>query len=463
MRTRENKNERDRPIIKNVVYLDFRAELSAFDKYYYFGNLKNSRAKNKQEYLRTKSSSLNNLFTGKKTKIYSNTRVLNDPVESLSSEELEWISFVLGRKYISGKSVLHELFRNEGYSILFQTDFAKYSEAVAGSGEMAVVRLVREVLAANNYSLILLDEPEVSLHPGAQERLKLFLLEQIKLKKHQVVLTSHSPSIVKGLPKEAIKVFYQNPRNGRFLVRENLTSEEAFYHIEFPITKRKNIIVEDILAQEIVSGVLQKMGDATNNLFNVRFNPGGESVLKKEFISVFCREKRTDDFIFFDGDQSPSFPHFDWQTFAVSDINVDYLKLKIKEQTNENIKFSVDGGTKGKKEKQQLELLKSYLDFYLTNVFYLPKSVPEDIIWNQEFAINQIRALISDSKEEDRLIKELEIILDMKQKFAFMSQIILGNRNSDSILSIQRQFIQRWLNHQNEDFEAIRKTLSEII
>lgn len=463
MRTRADKNERDKPIIKNVVYLDFRSELSAFDKYFYFGNLKNSSARNKQEYLRRKSSSLDNLFTGKKTKIHSSTRALNDPIEKLTPLELEWVSYVLGRNYISGISVLHELFRNEGYSVLFQTDFAKYSEAVAGSGEMAVVRLVREVLAAKNYSLILLDEPEVSLHPGAQERLKLFLLEQIKLKKHQVVLTSHSPSIVKGLPKEAIKVFYQNPRNGRFLISENLSPEEAFYHIEFPITKRKNIIVEDILAQEIVRGVLEKMGDATKNLFNVRFNPGGESVLKKEFITVFCREENTDNFIIFDGDQSPDSPHFDWQSFATSDINVTYLKTKIKEQTTEDIKFSVDGGSKGGNQKQQLELLKSYLDFYLTNVFYLPKSVPEDIIWNQGFAINQIRALISDTNEEDRLMAELEIISDMKKKFAFVTEIILGNSNSDSILNVQRQFTQRWLNHQNEDFEAIRNTISDII
>nr|WP_222942437.1 AAA family ATPase [Arenibacter arenosicollis] len=463
MRTREEKNERDKPIIKNVVYLDFRSELSAFDKYFYFGNLKNSRARNKQEYLRRRSSSLNKLFTGKVSKISSSTRDLNKQVETLNSNELKWISFVLGRHYIKATSVLHSLFRNEGYSVLFQTDFAKYSEAVAGSGEMAVVRLVREVLAAQNYSLILLDEPEVSLHPGAQERLKLFLLEQIKIKKHQVVLTSHSPSIVKGLPKEAIKVFYQNPRNGRFLISENLSPEEAFYHIEFPVFKKKNIFVEDILAQEIVTGVLEKMGDATKNLFNVRFNPGGVSVIKKEFISVFCREENTENFIFFDGDQSPDSPHFDWQSFIASDINVTYLRTKIKEQTTEDIKFSVDGGSKGGNQKQQLELLKSYLDFYLTHVFYLPKSVPEDIIWNQEFAINQIRALISDKNDEDVLIAELEIISDMKKKFAFITKIILGDSSSDSILSVQRQFIQRWLNHQNEDFDNIQNTISDLI
>ncbi len=463
MKTRTNRNDRDKPIKKNVVYLDFRSELSAFDKYYYFGNLKFSKARNKQEYLRRKSSSLNKLFTGKVKTINSSTRALNEPVELFTNDELNWISFVLGRKYTKGISVLHELFRNEGYFILFQTNFAKYSEAVAGSGEMAVVRLVREVLAAEDYSLILLDEPEVSLHPGAQNRLKIFLLDQIKRKKHQIVLTSHSPTMVKGLPKEAVKVFYQNPRNGRFLVKENLTPEEAFYHIEFPIDNRKNIIVEDILAQEIVNSVLDKMGEATRNLFNVRYNPGGESVIKKEFITVFCRNANLNDYILFDGDQRPTSPHYNWADFATSDLTIDFLKNKINEQTGEKIKFSVDGGQNGRNQTQQLELLKSYLDFYRTNVFYLPKQIPEEIIWNDEFAKIQIKALIPNDNQVNHLIAELAKIVEVKRKFALIAEIVQGNSSSDSITSIHRQFIQRWLNHENEDFKIIEELIKVIV
>jgi len=320
---------RDQPLDKPVLYLDFRAELSAFDKFFYFGNTDNSTARNKQEFIRKKSVSLQKLFTGERVQINSSKYALNEPLEELTSDELDWISFILGREYLEGKSVKHRLYRNEGYSVLFKTNHANYSEAMAGSGEVAVVRLVKEVLAAENNSLILLDEPEVSLHPGAQTRLTLFLLDQIRRKKHQIVFTSHSPSIVKGLPKEAIKVFYQNPGNGRFLVKENLTPEEAFFHIEFPVDNRKNIVVEDVLAQEIVSGVLDKMGEETKSLFNVKFNPGGETVIKKEFITVFCREQNSQDFVFFDGDQQPGNPHFDWRTIPIADLTVENLKTKI--------------------------------------------------------------------------------------------------------------------------------------
>jgi ABC-type uncharacterized transport system ATPase subunit len=168
---------------------------------------------------------------------------------------------------------------------------------------MAVVRLVQEVLKASDYSLIILDEPEVSLHPGAQERLINFLLEEIKRKKHQVVITSHSPSIIKNLPKEAIKVLYQNPNGGRFLVKENLLPEEAFFHIEFSNENKKRVYFEDKLAKEIFGQVLKTLGAEKESLFVLDYNPGGCNVMCSEFIPVYCREDNSNNFVAFDGDQ----------------------------------------------------------------------------------------------------------------------------------------------------------------
>ena len=64
-------------------------------------------------------------------------------------------------------------------------------------------------LAENENSLIILDEPEVSLHPGAQEELKIFLLEQILIKRLQIIISTHSPKFSEFLPDDAIKLFYQ--------------------------------------------------------------------------------------------------------------------------------------------------------------------------------------------------------------------------------------------------------------
>lgn len=119
-----------------------------------------------------------------------------------------------------------------------------YSEANAGSGEIAVVQLVRRVESAKEYSMVLLDEPEVSLHPGAQENLKEYLLEAIKNKKLQVVISSHSPSLINGLPNSAIKLFKTN-EYGKFFVQEDVHFEEAFFDIENKVSNKKMIFCED--------------------------------------------------------------------------------------------------------------------------------------------------------------------------------------------------------------------------
>lgn len=453
--------KRDQPLEKDVVYIDFRAELSAFDKYFYFGNTKGISTRTKQEFIRKKSKQLQRIVSGEKPFYSTRSGRTNRPLRVFTQEELKWISFILGKKYVAGQFLEHTFFRNYGYTVIFNTDYARYSEAFAGSGEVAVVRLVIRILEAKPYSLILLDEPEVSLHPGAQERMKIFLLEQIKNKKHQIVLASHSPSIVDGLPKESIKVFYQNPNTGRFLVKENLTSSEAFYHIEFPITDKKDILVEDILSNEIILAVLTDLGEETKGIFNVKYNPGGESVIKKEFIPVFCRDNDRKSFIFFDGDQNFVEAHYDWRSFSSSDLTIENLRNRIKEQTHEDIKFSVDSLGNSGNDNQQLELLKRYLDFYLNKVFYFPKNTPEEMIWDDNLSDVMAKTVLDhDGYAEYR--REISSTSNYKDKFSTYSKYMSGNNSSEDIFSAQKNFIQKWINNKNQDYHEIVSYINQV-
>ena len=445
---------RDEPIRKNVVYLDFRSELSAFDKFFYFGNTKGSKARNKQEFIRRKSTFLSKALSNNSyiARAPHGTN-LNKPVEHLSENELNIISYILGRNYINATSVLHSFFRNEGYSVLFKTSHAKYSEAFAGSGEMAVVRLVKEVVNAPEFSLIILDEPEVSLHPGAQKRLTDFLLEEIKKKKHQIILTTHSPALIKGLPKEAIKVLYQNPESGRFSVKENLFPEEAFYHIEFNNDTKKKLYFEDKLAREIFQEVIDSLGVEKANLFSLIYNPGGCTTINKEFITVFCREYPSINYVIFDGDQKPR-ESYDWRkSLAHAELNVDNLKNKVRDLTNIDISFSVDGGNAGGNENQKIELYKKYLDYYLTNVFYLPKNIPEEIIWNTDTARNFINGIYQE--EVDDKLTELSNITNLKDRFSLLCKFIYNENTSDMIFILQKMFIRAWIQKKDENYNHI--------
>jgi len=169
--------------------------LSAFDQYFYFGNFRSSKTlKTKQDVLRKYSKFLKKAIDND-TVEKTNQRKNKIPVQ-LTASELSTISKILGKTYQKCKLLTHDFNGTDGVTIYFNTNQLDYSEAYAGRGEYAVVKLVYEVNRAADNSLIILDEPEVSLHPGAQEELKLFLLNAVLTKKLQVIISTHSPKFV---------------------------------------------------------------------------------------------------------------------------------------------------------------------------------------------------------------------------------------------------------------------------
>ncbi|ALP38198.1 hypothetical protein ASL14_20515 [Paenibacillus sp. IHB B 3084] len=159
--------QRSAPIEKELVYIDFRKELSAFDKFFYFGNIDHLKSKSRQDYLRLKSVELKNLIdSGEIHEVRGKPQ--NKAVIHLTDPEIQAIRSILQENYVDIKLINHKLFQRWGTSVVWSKDGFTYSEAHAGSGEIAIVILVHKILNAQPNSLILLDEPEVSLHPGAQ-------------------------------------------------------------------------------------------------------------------------------------------------------------------------------------------------------------------------------------------------------------------------------------------------------
>jgi len=76
-----------------------------------------------------------------------------------------------------------------------------YSGFHQGAGETTVAELLEADLP--QYSLVLIDEIESSLHPRAQRRLLRDLAERCRERQLQIILTTHSPYILEELPAEA--------------------------------------------------------------------------------------------------------------------------------------------------------------------------------------------------------------------------------------------------------------------
>lgn len=421
-------------IEKNVVYLDFRADLSAYDKLFYHGELRNkpSTLKNKKDLIRTRSYHLKLAIEkkNKSYKYYDVERILGDNENRvLSHDELTEISTIIGRNYSEISLIRHSFFNCDAYTSILKVPGLIYSEAFAGSGEFAVVRLVVGVMTAPERSLILLDEPEVSLHPGAQDRLMAFLSKMVKLKKHQIVISTHSPAIVRCLPQDAIKVFTMGSNGKIGIPSQKALPEEAFFYLGEPLPGKIMVVVEDALAKEIVLRAIRLAGEAIAQILDVRFFSGGAQTTWAHYIPAFSAENRSDILVLLDGDKRPANEIPDPDTISKADEGL--LKQIILDVTGADVSFKIDGGDGGANVQQLRKQQREFLRWAKQNVSYLPGSgSPEMFVW--------------ENMEKNALSDGIETCGDMKERFVMLTKKELGLADTETvdatdILSTQRR------------------------
>ena len=383
--------DRWNPVSRKVLYINFRKELSAFDKYFYFGKepiphappLKGAkvsplRISSKMDQVRHDAELLARVIdAGNTSYTYRNQKVATEN-RLLSQEELQIVSFVLGREYEEARWVRHRLFKGDGgLSVVFKTKYGRYSEAFAGSGEVAVTSCVVQVLGAERGTLVLLDEPEVSLHPGAQERLLAFLLKMARTRQLQVVFSTHSPHLVTALPDDAIKAFHQL-EDGRFVVLPSTHPYAAFRRLGAVGGAEVRVLVEDKLAKAVVQQALLTLADqAQAAIFKVEYLSGGaEAILKYQVPVLMAAPGHT--LILLDGDKQRLDAFIDPATIPAAED--DTLGARILEAVGVEPAFTVDGGAGGVNVAQRIAAQRQYLAWLRENVRFIPTLCPEALV-----------------------------------------------------------------------------------
>lgn len=421
--------DRWNPVDRPLLYVNFRSELSAFDKYLFWGRPKPTLTlRGKHDRLQLGAKRLNKVLqrNAKSALLYGRNAVTEN--RELSKKELDAVCAILGKRYEGATLVRHAFYGGEqGLTVQFKTGHARYTEAFAGSGELAVTSLVVQLLAANANTLILLDEPEVSLHPGAQERLLLFLMEQCVKHKHQVVFTTHSPSLIRYLPADAIKVFYESA-NGTFSVTNESHPYAAFYRIGAPVPGRLRVLTEDKLAKVVVQQALILLEEAERGLVDVTFLPGGAHAIFAHRIPTLMHDP-TSLLCLLDGDQAPPDPYPDPQTIPASDDTK--LLQQIRRLTAcENVQFAANGGADESASHQLFGLQRTYLSFLHGHVDFLPRQTPEHIILASTGEnVDGLSAVAA--KERLREKAEHTVGLDSSDAVVSFANVVLGqNRHS---------------------------------
>ena len=292
-------------IEKNVVYLDFRAELSAFDKYLYhspFDRWAPTRTRKKLSIV-TRSEGLARAFNNRTTRKDEKKKILAR--RELSAGAVEAVSNVLGKHFIKIEIIQHRFYSSAGYSARLHLKGREYSEAHAGSGEFAVIRMVDEISEADDQSLILLDEPEVSLHPGAQQKLVEYLKEQCIKKGHQVVISTHSPTIVNELPADAIKLLgSQDGESDVDLLSDSTHPSMAFFHLgHFAGIRGQRIVVEDDLVVELIKRAIRVYCPEYIKSVTPTSFPGGADGILVQSLPSHALTNSSDTTFLLDGDK----------------------------------------------------------------------------------------------------------------------------------------------------------------
>lgn len=192
----------------------------------------------------------------------------------------------------------------------------EYSEFHFGAGEASVIRIVAEVEAAPDGSMILIEEIENGLHPVATRRMVEYLIGVAKRKNCQVIFTTHSNDALAPLPSKGIWAAYSGD------VLQGKLDVRALRTITGQIHAKLAIFVEDKFAEMMVTTALRDHGGVELEAVKIHGMGGADPAIKvnqqhnidptRQFSSVCIldgdqagRESASDLIFLLPGDSSP--------------------------------------------------------------------------------------------------------------------------------------------------------------
>lgn len=173
---------------------------------------------------------------------------------SLDNKIISKISEIVGKNYSSIER------RNDQYSLLCENCYGyiidgQYSDFACGAGEISIIRMLDLIYNAPPNTLIIIDEPEVAIHPSVQYKLLKIFMELVLSKNMQFIFTTHSYFILKYLNPDSILLLKNN--NDNKIISQNVNSSVAFQNISEQNIYKLEAFVEDSIAADILNTIFK--------------------------------------------------------------------------------------------------------------------------------------------------------------------------------------------------------------
>lgn len=387
---------------KTVIFCDNKEYVSAYDLLFYHSTYKgNKLIASKQDFIRSRSRPLGRYINKITNKLIyrGKNRLIEDRI--LSSETVRAISLIMDEEYDEIRIIQHSLYTNlhrndcmirPAQTILLKKKGLQYSEAFAGSGESRLILLVDKIKSASKNTLVLIDEPEISLHPEAIYRFRDFLISETLRLKLQVVVTTHSIHFIENFPPEAIKLLERI--DNKVSITENVNYKSAFYSIGATIDAKLTVFVEDKLVKYLLEYYIKKINDSVlHNNVHIKICPGGAESIVKNIVRLGTIDEFSNIMILLDGDKYKDLDtckYLKAEYFIDGKIDVDRIPVSennrlsniIKELTGvEFDSLPINGNHINDNTDKLFAAYRAIISYWSRSVVFLGKfKTPEDLL-----------------------------------------------------------------------------------
>jgi predicted ATPase len=193
--------------------------------------------------------------------------LLSDISENNQETISKHISYILEESFQLKKVVHHT-----NKDIFKYTNSNEYSSYNTASGEDVLLKIIIDIVEAEENSLILIDEIEIGLHPKVQKRLMQVIYNIARNDSKQFIITTHSPSILSSVPDKA-RIFIEKQHNSNFKVISSISINAALSKMDSESYPLVDIFCEDDTACLIIKKAISDIERAGEknfaNLINV--------------------------------------------------------------------------------------------------------------------------------------------------------------------------------------------------
>lgn len=193
---------------------------------------------------------------------------------ALSAEVKDKISQILGTAYDSANENYCKIKAKSQKVVTVGRNAVAYSEINMGCGEGRIYHIVRVLEELPDRSLVLLEEPETSLHPSAQHNFGKYLVDVSVRKRHQVFLTTHSEYLLTALPSTS-RIYIDRLPGGQIRQISGITTAQAVSLMTGGHDKALHVLVEDDVAAITLTEIVRR-SDSTL-LKTIAIHPSGDT------------------------------------------------------------------------------------------------------------------------------------------------------------------------------------------